>query len=549
MNTTLNNSTKKPNTFMRNASFLMIATLVSRVMGLLYRGPLLSVVGLTGMGYYGVAYDMYAILLLISAYSIPMAVAKVISDNLALKEYRNAHMVFKGALLYAIVVGGIAALFAFFFGRIILPAPNKDEAFIALRILAPTIFLSAILGVLRGYFQAYNNMMPTAISQVIEQIVNAFVSIGAAVLFIKTFATDEASTAIYGAAGGAVGTSAGVVIGLIFMIFVYMVNRKSINRRVAYDTTGANENLKDVMKVIILMVTPIIFSTFIYNAHVSTNNYLFSFLMNQKGVDKDVISALYGEYSNCYNPLINIPLALSSAASSAVLPELAAMYKLKNVDGVISKVHTAIRLTMFICIPAAMGLSVLAFPIMAVLFPKSTEIAGTLLVFGAFSVIFIAVSTIMNGALQAIGKPHIPLRNAAISLGLNLATLAGLLWFSEGLNIYAILIASIVFAVSMCVLNNMALRKYLGYKNEYLNTYIRPLLAALGMGIVAWLSYYSLYTVLSIRIVCLGLAVMLGMATYVILYVVISKTTKEELRKFPFGNYAVKFMELIKIYR
>ena len=542
-------STKKPNTFMRNASFLMVATLVSRVIGLLYRGPLLSVVGRVGMGYYGFAYDMYAILLLISAYSIPMAVAKVVSDRLAVKEYRNAHTVFKSALLYAVVVGGLAALFAFFFGKIILPQPNQDEAFVALRILAPTIFLSAILGVLRGYFQAHNNMMPTAISQVIEQIVNAIVSIGAAVLFIKTFATDESSEAVYGAAGGALGTSAGVLIGLIFMVFVYMLNRRTINRRVIADNTSNTEDLKDAMKVIILMVTPIIFSTFIYNANTSMNNYLFSTLMNRKGADADWISALYGEYSNNYSPLINIPLALSSATSSAALPEIAAMYRHKDIDGVIDKAHTAIRLTMFICIPAAMGLTVLAFPIMSVLFSKSTEISGKLLMFGAFSVVFLALSTIMNGVLQAIGKPQIPLRNAAISLGINLTALTGLLWFTDVLHIYAILIVSIIFALSMCILNQLSLRKYLGYKNEYMETYIKPLLAAIGMGVVAWLSYYSLHLVVPVKIVCLAVAVILGAFTYFILYVVIAKPSVEELRRFPFGNYVVKFMKMIRIYK
>ena len=543
------NNVGKPNTFMRNASFLMVATLVSRVIGLLYRGPLQSVVGRVGMGYYGFAYQMYAVLLLISAYSIPMAVAKVVSERLAVKEYRNAHTVFKGALVYAVVVGGIAALFAFFFGKVILPAPNKDEAFVALRILAPTIFLSAILGVLRGYFQAYNNMIPTAISQVIEQIVNAVVSIAAAVLFIKTFATDEASEAVYGAAGGALGTSAGVFIGLAFMVVVYMINRKTINRKVASDNTRNNEDLKEAMKVIILMVTPIVFSTFIYNAHEALDSYLFSFLMDRKGATDDLISSLYGEYSNSYIPLINIPLALSSATSSAALPEIAAMYKRGDINGVIGRAHTAIRLTMFICIPAAMGLAVLSFPIMAVLFRGSTEVAGRLLMFGAFSVLFLALSTIMNGFLQAIGKPQIPLRNAAISLGINVSVLTGLLWFTDVLNIYAILIVSILFAVSMCVLNQLALRKYLGYQNEYMNTYIRPLLAALGMGVVTWLSYYGLHLVLPINVVCLGVAVVLGVATYIILYVVIAKPSEEELRRFPFGSYAVKFMRVIRIYK
>ena len=544
----MNNNKGKHNTLMRNASFLMVATLISRVIGLLYRGPLRTVVGEVGMGYYGFANDVYVILLLISAYSIPMAVAKVMSDRLAVKQYRNAHVVFKGALLYATVVGGIAALVAIFAGRFLL-ASNQKDAILALQILGPTIFLSAILGVFRGYFQAHNNMIPTAISQVLEQVANAVISIVAAMFFISTFAKDENGEAIYGAAGGTLGTGAGVLIGLLFMLFVYQLNKGTIKRQIVHDKSTKKESLEQAMKVIILMVTPVIFSTFVYSANTWINGRLFSELMGRWGMNSKAISSLYGEFSGCYSPLINIPLALSSATSSAMLPEVAALYAHKEINKITDKIHTSIRLTMFIVIPAAMGLSVLSFPIMAVLFPTSTAVSGYLLMFGAFSVIFAALSTITNGVLQAIGKPKIPLRNAAISLALNLVVLLGLLWFNESIGIYAVLIVSIIFVVSMCVLNQMALKKYLGYKNEYQDTYIKPLLAAVGMGIVAWLAYYSLYIILPIRIVCLGVSIILAVVTYLVLFVIISKTSEEDLRKFPFGRYAVKFMRLIRVYK
>lgn len=129
----------KSNALVRNASFLMMATLISRVIGLLYRSPLNAIIGNVGLGYYGYANNVYVILLLISSYSIPMAVSKVISERLALKQYRNAQKVFYGALIYAAAVGGAAALIAFFMGKYLLPT-NQQEALLALRMLAPTIF-------------------------------------------------------------------------------------------------------------------------------------------------------------------------------------------------------------------------------------------------------------------------------------------------------------------------------------------------------------------------------------------------------------------------
>ena len=153
---------EKSNALVKNASFLMMATLISRIIGLLYKSPLSTVVGNVGMGYYGYASNVYVILLLISSYSIPMAVSKVVSERLALKQYRNAQKVFHGALIYAAAVGGAAALIAFFLGKYLLPV-NQQEALLALRMLAPTIFLSAILGVLRGFFQALITMLQTSV--------------------------------------------------------------------------------------------------------------------------------------------------------------------------------------------------------------------------------------------------------------------------------------------------------------------------------------------------------------------------------------------------
>ena len=174
------------NNLVKNASFLMIAAMISKVIGLLYKSPLSNIIGSLGMGYTSLAQNAYMILLMIASFSIPQAVSKLISERIALKDYRNAHKFFKGAMIYAMVIGGVVGLFCLFGAGLIIPQNQKD-AIPALQILAPTIFLSGILGVFRGYFQAYRNMMPTSISQIIEQVFNAAVSLLAAWGFINAF--------------------------------------------------------------------------------------------------------------------------------------------------------------------------------------------------------------------------------------------------------------------------------------------------------------------------------------------------------------------------
>lgn len=541
-------SKETKNALVRNASFLMIATLVSRVIGLLYRSPLGSILGSVGLGYYGYANNVYVILLLISSYSIPMAVSKVMSERLALKQYRNAQMVFYGALLYAAFVGGIAAIVAVVFGKYLLPT-NQQEALLALRMLAPTIFFSAILGVFRGFFQAHKTMKPTAVSQVLEQIANAVVSLLAAWLLIKSFGTDDDTKAIYGAAGSAVGTGAGVLVGLLFLLFVYAVNYKMIHKRILRDKHAKNETLMDVMKIIVLIVTPIIFNTFVYNASSYLDSKIFSDILNLRGVASKVVSSQWGEYSNYYITLINIPLALSSATSSAMMPEISSHYVKKEYESANQKINEGIQLTMFLCIPGAVGLAVLAFPIVGILFPASSELSGQLLAVGAVTVIFSALSTITNGVLQAIGQAKIPLRNSAISLVLNIITVAALSYAFPQIGVFSVLAASLVFSVCMCVLNAVSLKKYLGHKNDFVNGYGKPLAAACGMGVVAWCVYYGLHLLVPIRVVCLGISVILAIVVYLVLYVVITKTSEEQMRNFPMGRYLVKALRMIKIYR
>lgn len=524
----------------------MMATLISRIIGLLYRSPLSSILGNVGLGYYGYANNVYVILLLISSYSIPMAVSKVISERLALKQFRNAQTVFYGALIYASVVGGLAALAAFFFGKYLLPT-NQQEALLALKMLTPTIFLSAILGVMRGFFQAHNTMIPTSVSQILEQIAHAFVSVGAAWLLIRSFGTDERSSAIYGAAGGTLGTGAGVVVALIFMCIVYWCNRKIIKRQIASDTNIHRETLGNAMKIIFLMVTPIIFNTFVYNASSYLDSRLFSDISGWRGIASEVISSQWGEYSNSYITLINIPLALSSAAASAMMPEIAGHYATKNFKQANKKINEGISLTMFLCIPAAVGLMVLSFPIVSILFPKSTALSGQLLIVGSMSVIFTSLSTITNGVLQAIGQAKLPLRNSAIALLVDMTIVSVLSFLFPKMGVFAVLIANVTFAVTICGLNAVSLKKYLGYKNDFVNGYGKPLLASAGMGVVAAVVYYGLHLLLPSRIICLGAAIVLAGLTYLVLFVVVSKPTEAQIRRLPMGGLILKVLKVIHV--
>ncbi|MFR1946073.1 MAG: polysaccharide biosynthesis C-terminal domain-containing protein [Faecalimonas umbilicata] len=513
------------NNLLRNASFLMIAALISKVIGLLYKSPLSEIVGEIGIGYYGLAQNAYLILLMIASFSIPQAVSKVIAERLAFKEYKNAQRFFRGALVYTMILSGASALFCLFGAKYMIPS-NQPGATLALQVLAPTIFLSGILGVYRGYFQAHSNMLPTSLSQIIEQILNAAVSIGAAWLFIHFFSDGtKEGIAKWGAAGGTVGTGAGVLIALLFMAAAYEVNRKQIARHVRADQTGKEDSYREIFRVLFLIVTPIIFSSFIYNINGYINGVMYSELAGRQGVNSEVVSTLYGEYSVYFLTIINIPLTLAGAAPTSMIPEVSALYAQHRRKAARRKIDEATQLSMFISIPAAVGLAVLAYPITRLLFPNTNGTAGTLLLIGAVTIIFNTNSNVSNGVLQGIGKANLPMWNAAIALVINVGLLVALLQLTS-LGIYAVLVATIVYSIVICILNDISMKKYIHYKNPWGTVYLCPLLASIPMGVAAGGIYYLLELVTGSNLIGLLFAIAIGGMIYLSFYTTIMTKLK-----------------------
>ena len=260
----------KPGNFIFQAGILAAAGIIVRIIGILYRSPLVAIIGDEGNGYYNTAYVIYTIILLVSSYSIPSAISKVIAGRLSVGEYRNAFRLFIGSIVYVVVMGGIGSVICFAFADKLVGANSSQ----VLRVFAPTIFLSGLLGCLRGYFQAHHTMVYTSFSQILEQIVNAIVSITAAFIFVKVLSgSDETAIAIGGAKGSAIGTGAGVLVALIFMIFVYISNRPLIKRRLEQDRTSEMKIISPlhIAGIIFAMVTPVVMSTCIYNLSTASN--------------------------------------------------------------------------------------------------------------------------------------------------------------------------------------------------------------------------------------------------------------------------------------
>lgn len=541
---------KKKDSFVLQAGILAAAGIIVKIIGLIYRSPLTSIIGLEGNGYYSSAINIYTIILLVSSYSIPSAISKVIAQRLAYKEYRNAQRVFQCALIYVLVVGGVASLFTFFAAPLLVSdMPNSIPV---LRVFAPTIFFSGLLGVLRGYFQAHGSMAHTSISQILEQILNAGISILAAYLLIGTVQNESETTqAVYGASGSALGTGAGVLIALLFMFGMYCLNKDIIQKRVKRDHSRHQESYQEIFKVIITTVTPFILSTFVYNCSTVVNMKIYNNIMiDVKGLEESAVAIQYGIFATQAMSIVNIPIALSSAVSSASLPGVSATFATHKEKETRYKVNQATRITMMLAIPSAVGLMVLARPVVQFIYPQkeALDMAANVLRVLAVTVILSGLSTLTNAVLQGIGKVNTPVIHAVIALIVQIGILVVLLFYTD-LDLYALAIANIAYSLLMCILNHAAVKKYLGYREDIVKTYLLPGLAACWMGAAAYGVYEGVYYLIKLNRISLVIALGVAVVVYFVLVIRMGAVNEAELKAFPKGAMLVHIAKKMHLLR
>ncbi len=549
-------SSKKDSNFLVQGSILAAASIISRIIGLLYRLPMTEIIGDTGNNYYSCAYEVYNIMLIISSYSLPLAVSKLVSARVAKGQRRQAYQVFKGALLFAIITGLAVCFIVYFGAEFFANMLQTPLSVFALRILAPVLVVVAILGVLRGFFQGLGNMMPSAISQIIEQIVNAIISIWAAYVLFQygtkignVLGNPEKYAAAYGAAGGTLGTNIGSVAALIFMVLVFYAYMRVFKKKMRRERNVEVDSFGYTMKILLITIIPVLFSTTIYNISGIIDQGLFKNIATLQGYTSDQIDVWWGVFAGKYKVLINVPISIASAMAASSVPSLSASFAEGDKKAVNRQINAAIRFITVIATPCCVGLAVLAKPIYTLLFPGTTaslDVATTMMWVGAIAVVFYSLSTLTNGLLQGIDQMKIPVKNAAISLVAHLVLLVVLMLFFR-LNIYAVVIANAFFAFLVCVLNSRALSKHVGYKQEFTKTFVVPAISSGVMGVIAYAGYSMFHMITKSNLISIILAIFFAVISYAVVLLLLKGLTEEELRKFPKGHLLVQVAKKLRL--
>ncbi|MBP5608518.1 MAG: polysaccharide biosynthesis protein [Lachnospiraceae bacterium] len=509
-------------------SILAIAGLISKVIGFIYRIPMANIMGNTGNGLYSVAFGLYNIALTLSSYSMPLAISKLMSARLAKGDKKNAHRLFHDALIFAVCTGLIASIALYNGAEFFAKVYHKNGLEMPLRVLAPTVFVVAMLGCCRGFFQGYRNMVPTAVSQVIEQIVNAIVSVAAAAYFTRIAVGENA--AAYGAMGGTFGTLFGALSALVLFIFLFIARQLVIRNKDMGDMPA--EDHRVLIKAVFFTVLPVIISQSIYQLGYTLDDLIFGNLMALKGVDQTTATNLQGVFNTQYNQMINLPTAIATAMASATLPSIVASHTRGEKDKVKEKTDTVIKVNMLIAIPSAIGLAVLAEPVMGVLFPKlgdMMDMAVTLLQTGSSAVVFYALSTLSTSILQGCDKMRLPVIHSGISLAIHVVIVAACMYFTD-LGVYALVIGNVSFPLLVCILNCRSIVKHEGYSFKFKQAFVRPFAAACVMGIVTLLIYTLLKGAVGMLIAMI-VSMIAAVAVYAVMLIVFKAVTAAELKR------------------
>ena len=539
---------------MVQGSILAIASIVVRIIGIAYRIPMINIIGDEGMGYYGTAFNVYNIALLLSSYSLPLAVSKMVSVRLARKQYRNSVRILRAALVYATVVGALAAAViwfgADFFAREVFFMPY---AAFALKTLAPTVWIMAYLGVFRGYYQGQGTMVPTALSQVFEQIVNAIVSVAAGSwLFNQAIKVEilkgESGSGYsnsWGAAGGTIGTGAGAFTALVFLLLLFAAYQRTIRKKVRRDRSGSLESYGTITKILFFTVVPVVVSSAIYNVNSVLDNGLLAYNFKSLGMEEEFISQ-WGVYTGKYHLLINVPMAVSNALSSSLIPSVSRAVATGDRRMVKKKVAAAIRFSLLIAIPSTVGLTVLAGPVNNLLFSGDNDLAVQMTLYGSIAVVFYSVSTVTNAILQGIDRMRLPIVHALTALVLHLAAMEVMVMVFH-MGIFSMVFANILFAVIMCFLNHRSIRKILGYRQEVKKTILLPAAASAVMGAAAVGVYKLIHLGIQSNAVCTLGAVAAAVAVYGVLLVKLGCLDEDELHQMPGGTRLLQVFRKLRL--
>ncbi|MGM9977455.1 MAG: oligosaccharide flippase family protein [Clostridium sp.] len=489
----------KKQSLIKGSLILGIAGILTRFLGIFFRWPLFMLIGDEGVGYYQMVYPLYMFFIAMAS-GIPIAMSKMISESNAINDIKTSFQVVKESAILTIFIGTGTSLILFLFSKQIINFLNWDyKAYYSLIGISFAPMIISFVTVLRGFFQGFQNMTPSAISQILEQIGRVVFGVGLAYILLQKGIEFSAGAASFGATAG------GILAGL-FLYFQYRKTKKS------FKIIKVKSN-PDILTKILKISIPISLGATVGTIMSLIDSLLVPQKLLQAGFNKTQSTILYAQLTGKASVIVNIPLTLSIALCTSLIPIIAESYVLKRREEIKSKVNLSIKMSAVIAIPCMFGLFFMAEPIMRFILPGRSE-GGNILKYLSLSIPFIIITQTTTSILQSVGSYIIPIINLLIGCIFKIILTIVLVPISY-INIYGAVIASVSAYVIVAILNVIAMKKKLGLKLNPYDNFVKPSYASIFMIIGVLLSYSYLFKNTSSNGVSCLLSILLGVIIYI----------------------------------
>ena len=531
---------KKQN-FVHGAAILTIGVVIMKILGAIYKIPLGSILGDFGYGIFIATYTVYNIFFTLSTAGMPVAISRLIAEADANGRTRQKEKTFKAAIITFAVIGIIFSS-VMFFGNEWLAEHYlyKPEAALSVRAMSPAILLVCLVSAFRGYCQGNGNMIPTTIDEVLEVLFKVISGLIIAGLLVKAGrGLPEAS------AGAILGVSIGSAISLGYMIIYKRKNYPSGKAEVNSDEK--TDSFGNIVKNILKIGIPISLGASIMAILTSLDPGICQSRLEAAGYSEYQAGVLYGIYAKVQT-LFNLPAAFMTPLTISIVPAVAAAIVKGNRDEASENSEDAMRIASVISMPMGVGLAVLSFPIVNVLYPNSNEAGPKLLTIMGVCSFFVCLVLMENAILQASGKERLPMY-AMVSGSIVKIIINYIIIANPAINIYGAPVGTLIGYLWMAVFDYIFIRKALGMKLRIVNVLGKPLLCSVIMGAVAWGAYSLLRIAIGISgkiqmLLCMVIAMILAVAVYLAATVLLRTITKKDLELIPGGAKVGKLLHM-----
>lgn len=536
-------SNKGKDSFLRGAIILAVAGILVKVMGAFFRIPLGNLIGSNGMGYYQAAYPVYTLFLTLATAGFPTALAKLVSEKSAIGDHRGANKIFKVAYVVLLITGLISFSILFFGSNYIVTNLMKNPgAHYAMLAIAPALLFVPAMSSYRGYFQGQRDMSKIAISQLIEQFFRVILGIGLAYYFMQD------SGPKMGAAGAIAGATIGSIASMVYLIIIYIREGKKRKAQIKASKKFKEESIFKILSKILVVAVPITIGAAVMPLVNMVDNVIVTRRLMDGGYTLEQAVSLFGQLTGMAMAIVNLPTVITSAIGMSLVPSISESFALGRLEKARKETKSSIKITLLVVLPCAFGIASLAEPIMNLLYPAENGL-GSILFTVAPAIIFLGLIFSLNGILQGMGKPMIPVIALSVGMLFKIIISYSLTVIPE-INVKGSGLGTVTAYAVASFIELYFVKKYMGVKFGKKEFVIKPLLTVATMFASVKLSYTLIANISGLgNTIGTIISIVIGAIVYVFVLLGLGGISKDEMLMLPKGNKIYSFLRKRNIMR